>query len=47
METLSQHIEELVATKQWKPVPVCRGGPEISSLLFADDIILFAEASEE
>ena len=47
MERLSQHIGELVATKQWKPVLVCRGRPEISSSLFADDIILFAEADEE
>jgi hypothetical protein len=31
----------------WKPVRITRGGPTISHLAFADDLILFAEANTE
>lgn len=30
----------------WRPIQLVRGGPKISHLAFADDVLLFAEASE-
>ena len=45
MKRLSYLIEEAISNKQWKPVPICRNGPKLSSLLFADDLILFSEAT--
>lgn len=47
MERLNQVIEEAVLGNQWKPIYASRGGPMLSNLFFADDIILFAEASIE
>jgi hypothetical protein len=44
MEKLSCMIAKKVNKRQWKPVQVTRGGPEISHLLFADDILLFTSA---
>ena len=46
VERLSQLIECLVQGGQWRPLRVCKNGPQLSRLLFADDIILFAEATE-
>ena len=31
----------------WKPVQVSRGGPKISHLMFADDVVLFVEGTLE
>ena len=31
----------------WKPIPICRGGPTVSHLMFADNMVLFAEVSVE
>lgn len=47
MERLIHVIESAVAQRRWKPVSVCRGSPPISNLMFADDVVLFAEASIE
>ncbi|CAL9013233.1 unnamed protein product [Prunus brigantina] len=44
MEKLSHIINGAVLGKIWKPIKVVRGGPAISHLFFADDLILFAEA---
>lgn len=45
MERLFQTIEEAIIEKKWKPIRASRDGPLLSNLFFADDIILFAEAS--
>lgn len=45
MERLSQLIENAVGKGEWKPVYASRGGPEISNLFFADDLMLFREVS--
>ncbi|KAL4317676.1 hypothetical protein AHAS_Ahas15G0408900 [Arachis hypogaea] len=46
MDKLSQLIEELVHFGEWKPMAVRRRGPRISHLIFADDVLLFTEASQ-
>ena len=45
MERLNHLIEDSVNKGDWKPIRACRGGPPIASLFFADDLILFGEAS--
>lgn len=45
MERLFQTIEAAIIENKWKPIRASRGGPLLSNLFFADDIILFAEAS--
>ena len=45
MERLCHQIEFAVAKKDWKPIKLSRGGPALSHICFADDLILFAEAS--
>ncbi|CAL2255616.1 unnamed protein product [Prunus armeniaca] len=45
MEKLSHIIAARVLKKDWKVVKVARSGPLISHLFFADDLILFGEAS--
>lgn len=47
MERLYQTIEESIVHGNWKPIRASRNGPLLSNLFFADDIILFAEASVE
>ncbi|CAA7025018.1 unnamed protein product [Microthlaspi erraticum] len=45
LERLCHLVEEAIAAKRWKPIRLSRGGPELSHVCFADDLILFAEAS--
>ncbi|KAL4313838.1 hypothetical protein AHAS_Ahas15G0025100 [Arachis hypogaea] len=45
MDKLSHFIEDLVDKGDWKPMRAGREGPFISHLLFADDLILFSQAS--
>ncbi|XP_010473926.1 PREDICTED: uncharacterized protein LOC104753360 [Camelina sativa] len=45
MERLCHLIDRAVVNKQWKPISLSRGGPQLSHICFADDLILFAEAS--
>lgn len=45
MDKLSHLIVDAVDKKEWNPIRAGRHGPPISHLLFADDLLLFAEAS--
>ncbi|CAL8992016.1 unnamed protein product [Prunus brigantina] len=45
LEKLSHLITEAVVKKAWRAVSIFRTGPKISHLCFADDLLLFAEAS--
>lgn len=45
MERLCHLIDEAVEDKKWKPIRLSRGGPKLSHICFADDLIRFAEAS--
>lgn len=47
MERLGQSIKFAVANSMWKPIKLGRGGPPLSHLFFADDLVLFGEASLE
>ena len=45
IERLCHQIELAVARKEWKPIDLSQRGPKLSHVCFADDLILFAEAS--
>ncbi|KAL9859811.1 putative RNA-directed DNA polymerase [Arabidopsis thaliana] len=45
MERLCHLIEKAIAGKKWKPISLSQGGTKLSHICFADDLILFAEAS--
>ncbi|GLT50394.1 hypothetical protein SLA2020_238810 [Shorea laevis] len=45
MEKLAQMIQRRVDSKAWKPLSLSRGGVSISHLFYADDLMLFAQAS--
>lgn len=45
MEKLSHLIQSAVDYGYWKAVKASQSGPKISHLFFADDLILFTEAS--
>lgn len=47
IEKLFQLINVAIEQDQWRPIKLARGGPPLSYLAFADDVLLFAEASEE
>lgn len=45
LEYLIHLINLVVDNKTWKPIQLNKGAPLIPHLAFADDILLFAEAS--
>ncbi|XP_039013267.1 uncharacterized protein LOC120142853 [Hibiscus syriacus] len=47
MERLANAIQAKVDAGRWKPIQLGRGGPRLSHLFFADDLVLFAEATME
>ncbi|KAK9944849.1 hypothetical protein M0R45_010396 [Rubus argutus] len=47
MEKLSHLIQTAADIGEWKAVRASQSGPKISHLFFADDLMLFAEASQE
>lgn len=47
MEKLGQWLQKKVAEGRLREVRTSRGGPSLSHLFFADDLLLFSEACEE
>ncbi|XP_057418459.1 uncharacterized protein LOC130712657 [Lotus japonicus] len=45
MERLAHSIGDAVSSGAWKPIKLSRNGPPISHLFFADDLLLFGEAT--
>lgn len=47
IERLNHLIRESIEKGEWKPIAASQGGPSLFNLFFADDLILFGEASKE
>lgn len=47
MERLAHLINKAIELGAWRPTRASRGGPMISNLAFADDLILFPEATPD
>ncbi|CAN1191878.1 Putative ribonuclease H protein At1g65750 [Linum perenne] len=45
MERLGHIIDEAARNKQWEPIQLSRGGPLLTHLFYANDLIIFAQAS--
>ena len=45
LEKLSHWIYTAMEMNKWKPIKVSRGGPSISHIFFADDLVFFWEAT--
>ena len=46
MDNLSHMISDRVLANDWKPIFISRDGPTVSHLMFADDLLLFGEATD-
>jgi len=47
LERLNHIIEDAVNQDAWKAITTSQGGPPLSRLFFADDLVLFGEATRE
>ncbi|XP_074300458.1 uncharacterized protein LOC141631726 [Silene latifolia] len=47
LKKLQQAIDVEVCNKNWRPITLGRNGPSITNLFFADDMVIFAETTEE
>ncbi|GAU35861.1 hypothetical protein TSUD_63510 [Trifolium subterraneum] len=47
LERLGHYIQDRVNNGSWKPLSFGRGGPKVSHICFADDLVLVAEANME
>lgn len=47
LERLPMIVNKVVREKRWQTFDVCKGGPKIPFLLFADDLLLFTKANEK
>ncbi|XP_057420539.1 uncharacterized protein LOC130714634 [Lotus japonicus] len=45
MEKLSVRIQNTVDASLWQPITLSRGGPPLSHIFFADDVMLFCKAT--
>ncbi|EEF43250.1 conserved hypothetical protein [Ricinus communis] len=45
MERLAHIIDRFMQDGNWSPVHINRGSPSLTHLFFADDLLLFAEAT--
>lgn len=45
LERLGHKIQNEVSLGRWKPLKASRNGPSVSHLFFADDLLLFADAT--
>lgn len=46
MDKLTHLIEEEVEASRWVPIRAGRSGPQVSHLMFADDLLLFGKATD-
>lgn len=45
MEVLSHNINEAIFKKNWIPIQISQGGPALSHLFFADDLVCMSNVS--
>lgn len=47
LEVLGQRTSRAVEEKEWQPIKASKGGPLVSHLFFANDLLLFGTASNQ
>lgn len=47
MESMGHAINEAIKSERWKPISLGRGGSILLYIFFADNLVLFGEASME